>query len=97
MQTIFDAGTRDELLRRLDTIQPGSQRQWGKMSAAQMLEHTVRVLEMATGRKLSKQALPGKLIAWMFCILTPFSGLAGVGRAPSWVSRVLATLERGHR
>ena len=66
MQTIFDARTRDDLLRRVDTIQPGSQRQWGKMSAAQMLEHTARVLEMATGRKPSKQALPGKLMAWMF-------------------------------
>jgi hypothetical protein len=66
MQTIFDAGTRDELLRRVDTIQAGSPRQWGKMSAAQMLEHTARALEMATGRKASKQALPGKLLAWMF-------------------------------
>src|SRR5262249_10258368 len=44
----------------------GSARQWGKMSPGQMLEHTARVLEMATGRKPSQQALPGKLIAWMF-------------------------------
>jgi hypothetical protein len=35
--------------------------------------------------------------SWNRRIPTPFSGLAGVGRAPSWVSRVLATLERGHR
>jgi hypothetical protein len=35
--------------------------------------------------------------SWNRRILTPFSGLAGVGRAASWVSRVLATLERGHR
>ena len=66
MQTIFDATTRDELLRRVDTIQPGSQRQWGKMSAAQMLEHTARALEVATGRKPSKQAFIGKAIGWMF-------------------------------
>jgi hypothetical protein len=30
-------------------------------------------------------------------VLTPFSGLAGVGGAASWVSRVFAALERGHR
>lgn len=36
------------------------------MSAAQMLEHTARALEMATGRKRTKQALLGKLIGWIF-------------------------------
>ena len=65
MQTIFDAGARDELLRRVD-YPSRLAASVGKMSAAQMLEHTARVLEMATGRKPSKQALPGKLIAWMF-------------------------------
>jgi hypothetical protein len=42
MQTIFDAGTRDELLRRLDTIQPGSQRQWGKMCGTDARTHGPR-------------------------------------------------------
>ena len=56
MQTIFDSATRDELLRRVDSIQPGAERQWGKMSAAQMLEHTARALEVATGRKPATQA-----------------------------------------
>ncbi len=66
MQTIFDSATRDELLRRVDSIQPGAERQWGKMSAPQMLEHTARALETATGRRQSDQALVGKLIAWIF-------------------------------
>jgi hypothetical protein len=66
MQTIFDPSTRDELLRRLDSIQPGSARGWGKMSAPQMLEHTARALEIATGGRQTKQALVGKLIAWIF-------------------------------
>ena len=66
MQTIFESATRDELLRRVDSIQPGAQRQWGKMSAAQMLEHTARALEVATGRKPSTQAFVGKAISWIF-------------------------------
>jgi hypothetical protein len=34
---------------------------------------------------------------WNRRILTLFSGLPGVGRATSWVSRLVATLERGRR
>src|SRR5580765_5521768 len=66
MKTVFDASTRDDLLRRVDLVHAGSVRQWGKMSAAQMFEHTARVLEIATGRKQAKQALPGKLLSWAF-------------------------------
>jgi len=66
MQTIFDSATRDELLRRVDAVNAGSTRQWGKMSAAQMLEHTARALEVATGRKPATQAFVGKAISWIF-------------------------------
>jgi hypothetical protein len=66
MQTIFDPAAREELLRRVDAIKPGSTRLWGKMSAAQMLEHTARALEVAAGRKPSKQAFVGKAISWIF-------------------------------
>lgn len=66
MKTVFDASTCDELLRRVDLILPGSTRQWGKMSAAQMLEHTARALEAATGKRQMNQAFVGKLIGWIF-------------------------------
>jgi len=66
MKTIFDPSTCQELLHRLDSVQAGSERQWGKMSAPQMLEHTARALEMATGRRQTNQALVGKLIGWIF-------------------------------
>ena len=63
MQTIFDAATCDELLRRVDSIGAGSARQWGKMSAPQMLEHTARVLEIPTGRRQCDQVLIRELSA----------------------------------
>jgi len=66
MKTIFNPATRDELLRRVDAIKPGSARLWGKMSAAQMLEHTARALEVAAGKRASKHALVGKAIGWIF-------------------------------
>ena len=66
MQTLFDPAVYAGVLRRVDSIQPGSRRQWGKMSVAQMLEHVARALEMATGKKPRKQAFLGKLIGWIF-------------------------------
>jgi hypothetical protein len=62
MQTIFDPPARDELLRRVDAIQAGSARQRGKMTPSQMLEHTARALEVATGRTTAKQIFIGKVI-----------------------------------
>ncbi len=66
MKTLFDRATYEDTLRRVESLQPDSPRQWGKMSAAQMLEHNTRGLEMAIGRNYQKQALPGKMIGWMF-------------------------------
>src|SRR6266446_1611634 len=66
METLFDPAVYGEVLRRVDTIQPGSERQWGKMTAAQMLEHTARALEVAAGKKASRQAFLGKTIGWIF-------------------------------
>lgn len=64
MQTMFERATYDETVRRLDALRPDAERQWGKMSPAQMLEHTARALEMALGKRGGKQALLGRLIGW---------------------------------
>ena len=55
-----------KLLRRLDNNHSSSARQWGKMTPAQMLEHTARALEIPTGRRPAKQLLAGKLLSWVF-------------------------------
>lgn len=66
MKTIFDKETCEELLTRLNNLSPECERQWGKMSCAQMMEHTARVLEMATSdAQPIKQIFLGKLLAWM--------------------------------
>lgn len=66
MKTIFEAATRAELHERLDRLNPGTQRKWGKMTAGQMMEHTARALEMATGQVPMQQKLIGKAIGWIF-------------------------------
>lgn len=66
MKTLFDAATHNELLERLAKLTAASERQWGKMSPSQMLEHTARAMEMATTDAVMKQALMGKLLSWAF-------------------------------
>lgn len=64
MKTIFDGVTHEELIERIGRLTPESERLWGKMTASQMMEHTARALEMATGQKPMKQMFLGKLIGW---------------------------------
>ncbi len=66
MKTIFEKDTCDELVGRLDKLQPDSERQWGKMSPSQMMEHTARAIEVANGSKPMEQWFIGKAIGWMF-------------------------------
>lgn len=66
MKTLFDPGTHDEVQERLGKLTPETERQWGKMSPSQMMEHTAVALEMATGEVPMKQAFIGKAIGWIF-------------------------------
>src|SRR5262245_7092294 len=66
MDSIFDASVYAAIVRRIESVRPDSPRQWGKMTPAQMLEHTARAVDMATGRTQSKQLWLGRLIGWMF-------------------------------
>lgn len=66
METLFDPHTYHDLMRRVDALQPDAVRQWGQMSAAQMLEHVARALEVPVGKRASTQAVMGRLIGWIF-------------------------------
>ncbi len=48
--------------QRLQHLKPDSQRQWGKMSPAQMLAHCSAGLEMAAGEIRPSRALIGRII-----------------------------------
>ena len=49
MATIWDATTRQDLLRRIDKLTPDGQPQWGKMNTAQMVGHIAEPLRQAIG------------------------------------------------
>jgi hypothetical protein len=60
---MFQAETVNEVQGRLAQLQPESERQWGKMSAAQMLAHCSAGMEMATGDLVTAPAaLPLRLL-----------------------------------
>ncbi len=66
MQTLFDAQTYQDIVRRVESLRVDAPRRWGKMSPAQALEHASRALEMAIGTRQRPQMFLGKLIGGFF-------------------------------
>ena len=62
MQNLFQSEAVDELIARIDKLQPATQRQWGKMDVAQMMAHCSAALEMAAGRINPPRMLVGRLL-----------------------------------
>jgi hypothetical protein len=50
MKNLFESDAVNEVIARIDMLQPGSQRRWGKMDVAQMMAHCSATLDMASGR-----------------------------------------------
>jgi hypothetical protein len=66
MKNLFERETLDEVISRLDTLQPSAQRQWGKMDVAQMLAHCSKAMDMATGQANLPRVFIGRLIGPLF-------------------------------
>ncbi|HEY2797838.1 MAG TPA: DUF1569 domain-containing protein [Thermoanaerobaculia bacterium] len=61
MKNLFDREAKSEIFERLSALSPGAARQWGKMSAPQMLAHCAVALEAGTGDKPRPQVFIGKI------------------------------------
>jgi len=62
MNTLFNKSDVSAILERIEKLTPGSQRQWGKMNAAQMLAHCNKSVETAMGLNSMKPLFIGKII-----------------------------------
>ena len=62
MKNLFERETVDEVIARIDKLQPASERQWGKMDVAQMMAHCSAALDMASGRVNPPRIFIGRLI-----------------------------------
>jgi hypothetical protein len=62
MEDLFDPASAEQLRQRIQSVTPASARQWGKMSAEQMMEHCARGLEMGTGELKPPRVWIGRLL-----------------------------------
>jgi len=62
MKNLFERETVEEIISRIDKLQPSSQRQWGKMNVAQMMAHCAAGMDMASGRLNLPRAFIGRLL-----------------------------------
>ncbi len=63
MKNLFEREATDEVLSRIDMLQPACQRQWGKMDVAQMMAHCSAALDMASGRLDLPRIFIGRVLA----------------------------------
>jgi hypothetical protein len=61
MKNLFEKETIDEVIGRIDSLQPATQRQWGKMDVAQMMAHCSTALDMALGKLILRRVLIGRI------------------------------------
>ena len=62
MKNLFENSTAEEVKARVAKLRPDSQRQWGKMDAAQAMAHCAAGLQTAAGEIKPPRALIGRLI-----------------------------------
>ena len=62
MKNLFEREAVDEVISRIDTLQPATQRQWGKMDVAQMMAHCSAALDMASGQLILPRLFIGRVI-----------------------------------
>jgi Protein of unknown function (DUF1569) len=62
MKNLFEREAVDEVISRINTLQPATRRQWGKMDVAQMMAHCSAALDMASGQLILPRLFIGRLI-----------------------------------
>ena len=62
MKNLFQADATDEVLSRIDRLEPASQHLWGKMDVAQMMAHCSATLDMACGQMVVPRMFIGRIL-----------------------------------
>jgi uncharacterized protein DUF1569 len=66
MKSLFEKDAVNEILQRIDNLQPTSPRKWGKMDVAQMMAHCSAALEVAVGHKSPPRLFIGRILGPFF-------------------------------
>jgi hypothetical protein len=62
MKNLFEAARVEEVKERIARLRPDSERQWGKMNAAQALAHCSAAIGMAVGETCPPRIFIGRLL-----------------------------------
>ena len=62
MKSLFQPEAVHDVISRVETLQPATQRLWGKMDVAQMMAHCCAALDMASGQLSLPRLFIGRLI-----------------------------------
>ena len=62
MKTIFDKEIRNEIIKRVDSLNENSTAQWGKMNVYQMIKHCILCDEMYLGKTPYKRTFLSYLL-----------------------------------
>jgi hypothetical protein len=65
MKNLFEAASATEIRRRIESLRPESQKQWGAMNVAQMMSHCSVWFEMAAGLTSSPRSFIGRIVGGM--------------------------------
>jgi uncharacterized protein DUF1569 len=65
MKHLFEAARVEEVKKRMAQLRPDSERQWGKMNAAQAVAHCSGGLELALGDRMPPRMFVGRIIGGM--------------------------------
>jgi hypothetical protein len=93
MKTMSRAQDKAEIVRRLKTVQPDCARQWGKMSAHQMVCHLSDAFRLVTHQKPASPAtgfMQSTIIKWI-ALYTPLPWPQGVPTRPEMDQEVGGT------
>jgi hypothetical protein len=62
MKNLFDRDSTNEIISRIDKLQPNTPAQWGKMNVAQMLAHCSATIDLASGELNLPRAFIGRIL-----------------------------------
>jgi len=62
MKNLYEREALDEVIARINSLQPTAQRLWGKMDVGQMLAHCSAAMDMASGKNNPRRMLIGRLL-----------------------------------
>lgn len=62
MKSLFDKEVCEQMLQRIERLQPTSKGRWGKMNVAQMLAHCNETMKVVTDKIFLKRQLIGRIL-----------------------------------